>query len=464
MLNLRVLKKFSSSFEQIGIENTKKLIDSLGNYYSSLAYGPIKPLETVAKLPTELPMDPVPFDKVIERIQTFIYPKNLNWQHPMFYAWFPFSLSWEAVQAEILLSALGPENFRSLKDIGTQIEVCVLDWIAQMIGLPKQFHHSVGPGGGYTYATASQAVLTAMACAKLRKPVPKPLVYFSDQTHFSVEKAARVLGLEYRVIPAVYDPAVHNYPMSIHKLKEQIYLDKKNGHTPIFVCGTIGTTNLGATDDLVSLGEISNIEDMWFHIDAAYAGCLCILPELKYKLQGVELCTSFNANSHKMMLSGFGSSNMWVKDSKYFTNYLSDSSSDLNTSKDLDFKNWKFNTENEVKALKVWMVIQQRGVIGIKKHLQDHINATKYMESLVLQHGGFEVITRRDFGLLNFRVKGNNEKTERILQKLADNPRILLLGSNFNGQPFIRFATSSSFEDLSNINETFEIIKSYYDE
>ena len=182
--------------------------------------------------------------------------------------------------------------------------------MAQLLNLPDQFHFAKGPGGGLTYGSASEAVLTALTCARLQKPGVKHVMYTSDQAHFSVEKAAIILGVEYRLIPAVYDASVQNYPVSLENLKKQIALDKKNGLTPTFVCANVGSTNLGATDDLKAIGQLAEEENMWFHIDAAYAGCLFMLPELRHKIDGVEKCTSINLNTSKMLNAGIDSSNM----------------------------------------------------------------------------------------------------------------------------------------------------------
>lgn len=59
---------------------------------------------------------------------------------------------------------------------------------------------------------------------------------------------------------------------------------------------------------------IGQKENIWMHIDAAYAGSAFICPEYRHILNGVEFSDSFNFNPHKWMLVSFDCSAMWIRD------------------------------------------------------------------------------------------------------------------------------------------------------
>ena len=73
----------------------------------------------------------------------------------------------------------------------------------------------------------------------------------------------------------------------------------------------MGTTSSCAYDDLEELGPICRAEDIWFHVDAAYAGSAFICPEFRHHLQGIHWSDSFNFNPHKWLLVNFDCSAMW---------------------------------------------------------------------------------------------------------------------------------------------------------
>lgn len=446
------------------LSDTKLLLDSVAKYFESIASGPVTALSSVPSISKSLPMDPIDFSEILKTIEKSVYPNNLHWQHPMFFSYFPSSISWESIQGTILAKALGSVAFtKSSCPIGNEIEMIVSDWMAEMLKLPSYFFHFRGPGGGLTYGSASEAVLTAMACSRMQRPGKVHVMYTSNQSHFSVEKAARILGMQYRLIPGLYDENAENYPMNIPKLLEQIAKDKAEGLTPTFICGTVGTTNVGATDDIKKIGEIAGTEKMWFHIDAAYAGSLCILPELRNKLDGVELCTSLNVNSSKMVMTGMDSSHMWVKETRFLTDVLSQNASYLGASQNIDFKNWQLPLGRDVKAFKLWLVIQQFGVSGIQKWLRQHIEAGKVFEGLIRSDSRFEIVARRDYGLVCFRVKGDNQKTDSLIKKLGESTEIYMLGSSIYGKSIVRLSPFNCYDDFSNIKQAFQIVSDFLD-
>ena len=55
------------------------------------------------------------------------------------------------------------------------------------------------------------------------------------------------------------------------------------------VCATLGTTGCCSFDNISELGEVCAKENVWLHIDAAYAGNALICPEFQYLLKGIEV-------------------------------------------------------------------------------------------------------------------------------------------------------------------------------
>ena len=61
---------------------------------------------------------------------------------------------------------------------------------------------------GHIEDTASTSTLAALAAARGLRP--GGVVYASEQAHFSVEKAARILGLELRTVPVDGEFRMHH--------------------------------------------------------------------------------------------------------------------------------------------------------------------------------------------------------------------------------------------------------------
>ena len=135
----------------------------------------------------------------------------------------------------------------------------------------------------------------------------------------------------------------------------------------------------------------------------------------------------------------------------------------LKTTKDIDFKNWQLPLGRDVKSLKLWFIIQQLGVKGIHHFLRQHIDAGKYMEKLLIEDGRFEVVVKRDYGLVVFRAKGDDSITDKILKRLSADSNILIHGSKVEGKSIIRFSPAVLYDDFSNVLDAFNLIKDYLD-
>ena len=134
-----------------------------------------------------------PFAAVLRDLDELIAPGLTHWNHPRFFAYFANTGSRAGDPRRA--ADRGAERERDVvgtSPAATELEQVVLDWLAQLLGLPAGLH-------GHIEDTASTSTLAALAAARALRP--GGVVYASEHAHFSVEKAARLLGLELRTVP-----------------------------------------------------------------------------------------------------------------------------------------------------------------------------------------------------------------------------------------------------------------------
>jgi glutamate/tyrosine decarboxylase-like PLP-dependent enzyme len=73
--------------------------------------------------------------------------------------------------------------------------------------------------------------------------------------------------------------------------KEQLYTVLSLSGT-FQVCATLGTTAVCSFDNLSELGPICDREDLWLHVDAAYAGSAMMCPEMRHVMKGIEVSST----------------------------------------------------------------------------------------------------------------------------------------------------------------------------
>ncbi|KAD4584817.1 hypothetical protein E3N88_22418 [Mikania micrantha] len=307
----------------------------------------------------------------------------------------------------------------------TELEMIVLDWLANLLKLPNDFLCK-GPGGGAIQGTASEALLVVLLAARDRilreignDALGNLVVYGSDQTHSSLKKACQIAGIHPKNLRLLRTKSYNEYALSPESLAEAISHDIANGLIPFFLCATVGTTSSTAVDPLLALGKITKRYRIWFHVDAAYAGSACICPEYRHHLNGIEEADSFNMNCHKWFLTNFDCSALWIKASQGRTV--------------IDYKDWEIPLGRRFRSLKLWMVLRLYGVENLQSYIRNHIKLAQQFEDLVAQDTRFEIVATRTFSLVCFRLLPDN-KNEEDANKLN---RDLLDAVNSSGQIYI---------------------------
>ncbi|XP_042281045.1 aromatic-L-amino-acid decarboxylase isoform X6 [Thunnus maccoyii] len=236
-----------------------------------------------------------------------------------------------------------------------------------------------------------------------------------------------------------------------------------HGGGVIQFCATLGTTPSCAFDHITELGPICNKENMWMHIDAAYAGSAFICPEFRHLLNGVEFADSFNFNAHKWLLINFDCSAMWVKKRsdiigafKMEPLYLKheNQESGLVT----DYRHWQIPLGRRFRSLKMWFVFRMYGLKGLQAHIRKQVGLAKEFESLVRADKRFEICAEVIMGLVCFRLKGSNELNQTLLKRITKSREIHLVPCQLSGRFVLRFAICSRSTESHHIQQAWRHI------
>ena len=237
----------------------------------------------------EISRDGRPAKEVVEEMMKEVYQYRGDSNHPRFFGFVPgpaSSISW---LGDIMTSAYNIHAGGSkLAPMVNCIEQKLLKWLCEQAGFGKQ-------SGGVFVSGGSMANITALTAARDNKLDDQTLhlgvAYISDQTHSSVAKGLRIIGIpntRIRIIPSRSD-----FTINTELLEEQILKDKKDGLIPFVIIGTAGTTNTGSIDPFKTLSEISGKYNMWFHIDGAYGASVLLSPKYKHLLDGTQEIACF---------------------------------------------------------------------------------------------------------------------------------------------------------------------------
>lgn len=268
----------------------------------------------------------------------------------------------------------------------------------------------------------------------------KLVMYSSDQSNSAVEKSAHLAAVPIRLL-SVDD----NQSLRGETFRIAVEEDLKNGKFPIACITTLGTTGTCAFDNLNEIGPICQKHDIWLHIDAAYAGSALCCPEFRPLMQGIEYCDSFNFNLHKWMMVNFDCCAMWFKNADTVVDAFTIDRIYLNhqyqgQSKAPDYRHWQVPLGRRFRALKVWITLRTIGAEKIRANIRYHCQLAKLFEKKVQNDSRFEIVSKTMMGLVCFRLKGDCQNTQELLDRITDRKLIYMIPAKCHGKLMIRFA------------------------
>uniref|UniRef100_A0A7N5K153 Aromatic-L-amino-acid decarboxylase n=1 Tax=Ailuropoda melanoleuca TaxID=9646 RepID=A0A7N5K153_AILME len=410
----------------------KEMVDFVADYLEGIerrqVYPDVEPGYLRPLIPTTAPEEPDTFEDILNDVEKIIMPGVTHWHSPYFFAYFPSANSYPALLADILCGAIGCIGFSwAASPACTELETVMMDWLGKMLKLPEAFLAGQGgEGGGVIQGSASEATLVALLAARTK--------------------------------------VVRRLQAASPGLTQGAIMEKLVAYSSDQVVATLGTTSCCSFDNLLEVGPICNKEDMWLHIDAAYAGSSFICPEFRHLLNGVEFADSFNFNPHKWMLVNFDCSAMWVKkrtdligafklDPLYLKHGHQDSG--LIT----DYRHWQLPLGRRFRSLKMWFVFRMYGVKGLQAYIRKHVQLAHEFERLVHQDPRFEVCAEVTLGLVCFRLKGSNKLNEDLLERINKAKKIHLVPCHLRDKFVLRFAICARTVEFAHVQWAWEHIR-----
>jgi aromatic-L-amino-acid decarboxylase len=372
-------------------------------------------------------------------------PGLTHWQSPKFMAFFPCNSSFPAMIGDMYSGAFNAAAFNWICSPAiTELETIMMDWVSNLIGLPKCFlSTSENGGGGIIQGTASEVIVTAVVAArerlirrrladmpegeeKLDKAADmrgKLVALGSEHAHSSTQKAAIIAGTRFRTVPA---PKETKYGVTAAALRQTIEECKAKGLEAFYFTATLGSTATCAIDDLAGIASLAQeFPDIWIHVDAAYAGSALVCPEYQHLCPPLASFDSFNFNLHKWLLVNFDCSAFFIKRRKDLMDTYSITPSYLRnefTESGLvtDYRDWQIPLGRRFRSLKVWFVLRTYGVSGLRAFIRKHVQLGEYFHDLLKSRSDvFSVTTEPAFGLVTFQVKPQPPKLNNTA---ADKP------------------------------------------
>jgi glutamate/tyrosine decarboxylase-like PLP-dependent enzyme len=388
-----------------------------------------------------------PFAEVLAEFEQKVAKFAFRTKHPRFLAFVPGAPSFLSVLGEWLCA--GTNFFAGvwLEAAGpSQVEVLVLDWFKDFLGYPPTAR-GVLTGGG------SEANLTALVVARERLSFEergRAVLYVTEQRHWSVDRAARVMGLHPEQVRPV--PADAQYRLQPAALAAAVQRDRREGQRPWAVVANAGATNTGAVDPLAALADCCRQEGLWLHVDAAYGWTAVLTAEGRALLDGIGQADSLTLDPHKWFGQTFEAGCVLVREGGLLARTFSlrpEYMQDVEPADDeINFADHGIALTRRFRALKIWLSVQVLGLNWFRGLAERCCLLAELGQRLLEEAGCFEVLSPRQLSIICFRYVPPgfpaddaplNQLNLALIDALRATGRAFLSSTRLNGRVAIRF-------------------------
>lgn len=441
-----------------------RVIDLLVRHFAELRDSPVGAKRSPGELlprfagpPPETPADP---HELIARLEQEVFPNNLHVDHPRFFAFVPGPGNFVSTMADALASGFNIFNGTWLGgSAAAAIELTVIDWFRRFCGFPET-------AGGLFVSGGSAANLTALHTARVAKQAElwrEPVVYFSDQTHYSIERALGVIGFPRELFRKISSD--DRFRLPIEQLRKEIREDRKAGLHPFCVIANAGTTSTGAVDPLPELADLCEEEDLWLHADGAYGAATMICERGRQKLAGLDRVDSLSLDPHKWLFQPFECGCVLVRDAarlksafQLMPEYMRDVHRHTAETNPADYG---IQLSRGFRALKVWLSMNTFGMAAFRNAVTRGFELAEFAENELRKRRGCEILSPAEMGIVAFRFGKQGELQTKLVEQMLRDGFAFLTSTTLKGVTALRLCTINPRTTEDDIIQTIDRLEKF---
>jgi aromatic-L-amino-acid/L-tryptophan decarboxylase len=324
------------------------------------------------------------------------------------------------------------------------LEAQVVRWVDAFVGFG-------GAGDGIMAAGGAISNLTALAAARERA-VPgfrrtgaegrRLAVYTSAESHYSVQRAAEVLGVGADNVRRI--ALSEGRRMDVAACAARIDADLADGVVPVAVVATAGTTLTGAVDDLAGLAEVCAARGVWLHVDGAYGLPAAATVTAGPRFAGLDRVDSATVDAHKWLFVPKACSVLLMRDRTALRAAFSHQESYMpHDEAEVHPVDRTLEYSRPLRALKLWLAFTVHGADAIRAAIERNLQQAALLARLVREDPDLELLNEPSLSAVCFRAPAPagadaTAHNAALVHAVNTDGRILIAGADVDGTPCLR--------------------------
>ncbi|MGU9957505.1 MAG: pyridoxal phosphate-dependent decarboxylase family protein [Arenicellales bacterium WSBS_2016_MAG_OTU3] len=403
-------------------------------------------------LPDDMPATGIPLDEVITEIRSLTDEHCRRNTHPGFFGYvassgLPTDPLAHAMSATLNQNVVGYPG----SPAGATMERTLVNWLKLQLGYPATAEGLLLSGGSIANTTAIAAALSKKFAADYRTKglircagSKRPKIICSQDVHFSVQRAAALLGIGTENIVTIgVDEQFRMRTDLLSKTLSQI-------DCPVCVIASAGTTLTGAIDPLDEIAELCAQQDVWLHVDAAYGGGALLCAELLPLFKGIEKANSVSMDLHKWFFMSLDGSMLLYRDPASARAMFYENSDYVTFPIDGPPEQHMFfhlgpELSRRFRALPFYMAFRHYGAKRLGRSVLHNVECAQYLAKLVNANPDLQLVAEPQLSICCFRFRptGLDEETidqinKKIRSQIEKEGEVFMSETNVNGRPVLR--------------------------
>ena len=389
-------------------------LDLVAEYYDTLAaravVRPTNSADLRRRLDEPAPPAGLPFADLLATVRDVVEEFSRHNGHPRFFGYVSSPGLPVAAMGSMIAAALNINVtcWRS-GPAATEMELLCIRWLKEMLGYPADSAGLLVSGGsmanfaGIAAARSAKApgnvVRDGMGGARMR-------LYASEEAHFSIRKAAAMLGIGAANLRSVKTGP--DLRMDVADLDRLVRQDRDAGYLPFCVVASAGTAGTGAVDPIGPIADLARTHNLWLHVDGAYGGFSALAPSARAFFERIGEADSVALDPHKWLYLPVGCGCVLYRDAATARAAFSENAEYtrvVGLEHDEAFAFWDYGPElsRPFRALDLWLLLKSVGTRAISEAIEENITCAKYFAKLVSATGDFEMLAPVDLSIFCFR-------------------------------------------------------------
>jgi aromatic-L-amino-acid decarboxylase len=324
------------------------------------------------------------------------------------------------------------------------LEAQTIRWVGQFVGFDDEAVGALAAGGTISNLTALTAAREwALPGFRLEGAAGRRMaLYCSSEAHYSVRRAAEVLGIGGRHVRTI--PLDAQRRMDPAACAAAIDEDRRAGITPVAVVATAGTTLTGAVDDLDGLAAVCEERQVWLHVDGAYGLPAAATGRAGSLFRGLHRAQSATVDAHKwlyvpkacsvLLMHGFETLERAFSHEESYMPHAGHQV--LSVDRTLEYS-------RPLRGLKLWLAFTVHGADAIRKAIERNLEEAQLLAALLREDPRFELLAEPQLSAVCFRHLARDGRdpdahNSALALALAADGRILLASAQIDGVTCLR--------------------------